>query len=274
LDDLPRHTALLEVLDPEQNATFNDHYLEVDFDLSEIMFVATANTLNLPPALLDRMEVIRLPGYIEEEKLAIATRYLVPKQMKRNGIRSGELEIGEPALRHIIRHYTREAGVRNLEREIAKVCRKVVKSLLQQPELKKVALTPDNVSDYLGVERYRYGVAEQEDLVGRCTGLAWTEFGGELLTIEAGVVPGKGRLSHTGSLGEVMRESVQAAFTVVRSRAASLGIERDFYQKYDFHLQIPEFYKINGKATQSPKGLSSRDPADQERDRAVLSICA
>ena len=233
-------SALLEVLDPEQNATFNDHYLEVDFDLSEIMFVATANTLNLPPALLDRMEVIRLPGYIEEEKLAIATRYLVPKQMKRNGIRSGELEIGEPALRHIIRHYTREAGVRNLEREIAKVCRKVVKSLLQQPELKKVALTPDNVSDYLGVERYRYGVAEQEDLVGRCTGLAWTEFGGELLTIEAGVVPGKGRLSHTGSLGEVMRESVQAAFTVVRSRAASLGIERDFYQKYDFHLHMPE----------------------------------
>ena len=233
-------SALLEVLDPEQNATFNDHYLEVDFDLSGIMFVATANTLNLPPALLDRMEVIRLPGYIEEEKLAIATRYLVPKQMKRNGVKTGELEIGEQALRHIIRHYTREAGVRNLEREIAKVCRKVVKQLLQQPDLKKVVLTPENISDYLGVERYRYGVAEQEDQVGRCTGLAWTEFGGELLTIEAGVVPGKGRLSHTGSLGEVMRESVQAAFTVVRSRATTLGIEKDFYQKFDFHLHMPE----------------------------------
>ena len=237
-------SALLEVLDPEQNHTFNDHYLEVDFDLSDVMFVATANTLNIPPALLDRMEIIRLPGYIEEEKLSIARRYLIPKQMKQNGVGENELNITDEAVRAMIRLYTREAGVRNLEREIASVCRKVIKELASTAKGQKVKLPilieSENLSDYLGVEKYRYGLAEEKDQVGHCTGLAWTEVGGELLTIEAAVVPGKGKLIHTGSLGDVMRESIQAALTVVRSRAASLGIEEEFNQKYDIHLHMPE----------------------------------
>jgi len=233
-------SALLEVLDPEQNSTFSDHYLEVDFDLSDVMFVATANTMNIPAPLLDRMEVIRLPGYTEEEKLNIALRYLVPKQMKANGLKESELEIGEDAVRGVIRHYTREAGVRNLEREIAKICRKVVKELLLEPRDSKLVVDFDSLEDYLGVRRFRYGRAEETDQVGQVTGLAWTEVGGELLTIEATTVPGKGKLTHTGKLGDVMQESIQAAMTVVRSRAASLGIAPDFYQTRDFHVHVPE----------------------------------
>ncbi len=233
-------SALLEVLDPEQNHAFNDHYLEVDFDLSDVMFIATANTMNIPPALLDRMEVIRIPGYTEDEKLSIAMRHLLPKQLRNNGIAQGELTLSEDAVREIIRRYTREAGVRNLEREIAKVCRKVVKELVTNPERTQVAVEQAQLSDYLGVPRYRYGLAEKTDQVGQVTGLAWTEVGGELLTIEAAVVPGKGRLSQTGQLGEVMQESISAAMTVVRSRAASLGIPADFYSKHDFHVHVPE----------------------------------
>ncbi|HXH04104.1 MAG TPA: endopeptidase La [Candidatus Competibacteraceae bacterium] len=233
-------SALLEVLDPEQNNTFNDHYLEVDFDLSDVMFVATANTMNIPAPLLDRMEVIRLPGYTEDEKVNIAQRYLVPKQMEANGLKPGELEIKESVLRDIIRYYTREAGVRNLEREIAKICRKVVKNLLLKPQEKAVQLSPKSLEKFLGVPRFRYGLAEEEDQVGQVTGLAWTEVGGELLTIEAALVPGKGRLIHTGSLGDVMQESIQAAMTVVRSRAERLGIDPEFYQKYDVHIHVPE----------------------------------
>ncbi|MGE5623938.1 MAG: endopeptidase La [Bacillota bacterium] len=233
-------SALLEVLDPEQNSTFNDHYLEVDFDLSEVLFVATANTMNIPAPLLDRMEVIRLPGYTEDEKLNIAQNYLVPKQMRNNGIKPEELTITEPTVTDIIRNYTREAGVRNLEREISKICRKVVKNLLLKPRDKQVQVTPKNLDDYLGVIRFRYGRAEDHDQVGQVTGLAWTEVGGELLTIESTVVPGKGKLIHTGQLGGVMQESIQAAMTVVRSRAAMLGIEPDFHQKYDVHIHVPE----------------------------------
>ncbi|ROR31997.1 endopeptidase La [Inmirania thermothiophila] len=233
-------SALLEVLDPEQNHTFNDHYLEVDFDLSEVMFVATANTLNIPPALLDRMEVIRLPGYTEDEKVAIAERYLLPKQMKANGLKEGELKVTEAAVRDIVRYYTREAGVRNLEREISKICRKVVKDILLHPRKGRRLVTPRNLDRYLGVRRFRFGRAEERDQVGQVTGLAWTEVGGELLTIEAAVIPGKGRLIHTGHLGEVMRESIQAAMTVVRSRAAALGIDPEFHQKYDVHIHVPE----------------------------------
>jgi ATP-dependent Lon protease len=233
-------SALLEVLDPEQNATFNDHYLEVDFDLSQVMFVCTANSLNIPPPLLDRMEVIRLAGYTEDEKTAIAARYLLPKQIKQNGLRDGELDVNEAATKDIIRYYTREAGVRNLEREISKICRKAVKRLLSDPNTKSVAVTADNLGDYLGVRRFRYGRAEEQATIGQVTGLAWTEVGGELLTIEAAVVAGKGKLSHTGQLGEVMQESIQAAMTVVRSRAAVLGIEQDFYQKVDVHIHVPE----------------------------------
>ncbi|MCO6441802.1 MAG: endopeptidase La [Nitrococcus mobilis] len=233
-------SALLEVLDPEQNSTFNDHYLEVDFDLSDVMFVCTANTLSIPAPLLDRMEVIRLPGYTEEEKVNIALRYLVPKQRKANGIRKGEMDISENAIRGIVRYYTREAGVRNLEREIAKICRKVVKSVLLKPRDKKVLITQQNLDKYLGVQRYRYGVVEESDQVGRVTGLAWTEVGGELLTIETAVVPGKGRLTNTGQLGEVMRESIQAAMTVVRSRTRALGIDPEFHQKLDVHIHVPE----------------------------------
>ena len=233
-------SALLEVLDPEQNSTFNDHYLEVDFDLSDVMFVCTANTLNIPPPLLDRMEVIRLPGYTEDEKLNIAERYLVPKQMKENGLKEAELKITRTAITDIIQHYTRESGVRNLEREISKICRKVVKSLLMKPRDATVKVTSRNTEKYLGVRRFRYGKAEENDQVGQVTGLAWTEVGGELLTIEAAVVPGKGKLSHTGQLGEIMTESIQAAMTVVRSRSEVLGIDQDFHQKLDVHVHVPE----------------------------------
>ena len=233
-------SALLEVLDPEQNHTFNDHYLEVDFDLSDVMFVATANTLNIPPALLDRMEVIRLPGYTEDEKINIAERYLVPKQMKANGLKPEELAITEAAIRDIVRFYTREAGVRNLEREIAKICRKVVKNVQLKPTSQTITVTPRSLEKYLGVRRFRYGRAEERDQVGQVTGLAWTEVGGELLTIEAAVVPGKGKLIHTGQLGDVMQESIQAAVTVVRSRAETLGIDPEFHQKFDLHIHVPE----------------------------------
>jgi ATP-dependent Lon protease len=233
-------SALLEVLDPEQNAAFNDHYLEVDFDLSDVMFVCTANTLNIPPPLLDRMEVIRIPGYTEDEKLNIARSYLIPKQKRANGLKDDELVIGEAAVRDIVRYYTRESGVRNLEREIAKICRKVVKALLLRPCERQTQVVPKSLGKYLGVRRYRYGRAEENDQVGQVTGLAWTEVGGELLTIEAAVVPGKGKLLHTGKLGEVMQESIQAATTFVRSRAAILGIDEDFHQRLDLHVHVPE----------------------------------
>ena len=234
-------SALLEVLDPEQNSTFNDHYLEVDLDLSEVMFVCTANSLNIPAPLLDRMEVIRLPGYTEDEKMNIARRYLVPKQMKSNGLKDDELKVADAALLDIVRYYTREAGVRNLEREIAKICRKAVKQLLlHKKDERQVSVTARNLEKFLGVRRFRYGKAEDQNRVGQVTGLAWTEVGGELLTIEAAVVPGKGKLQHTGQLGEVMQESIQAAMTVVRSRAQVLGLESEFYQKLDVHLHIPE----------------------------------
>ncbi len=233
-------SALLEVLDPEQNHTFNDHYLEVDFDLSEIMFVATANTLDIPPALLDRMEVIRLAGYTEDEKINIAMRYLLPKQIKNNGLKDEEIQITESAIRDIIRYYTREAGVRSLERDIAKICRKVVKSLLLKPASKRVNVNPKNLEDYLGVRRYRYGQAEEVNQIGQVTGLAWTEVGGELLTIEGVIMPGTGKQTYTGKLGEVMQESIQTAITVARSRAESLGIDPAFYQKHDVHIHVPE----------------------------------
>ncbi len=233
-------SALLEVLDPEQNSAFNDHYLEVDFDLSDVMFVCTANSLNIPAPLLDRMEVIRIPGYTEDEKLNIARNYLVPKQLEANGLKPSELAISDSAIRDIVRYYTRESGVRNLEREIAKICRKVVKSLLLHPRDKQVHVVPRSLGKYLGVRRYRYGRAEENDQVGQVTGLAWTEVGGELLTIEAAVVPGKGKLINTGKLGEVMQESIQAATTVVRSRAQVLGIPEDFHQRYDLHVHVPE----------------------------------
>ena len=233
-------SALLEVLDPEQNSTFNDHYLEVDFDLSDVMFVCTANTLNIPPPLLDRMEVIRIPGYTEDEKLNIAMRYLIPKQLKENGLKESELIITKSAVLDIIQHYTRESGVRNLEREISKICRKVVKSLLLKPRGTSIRITPKSMEKYLGVRRFRYGKAEEKAQVGQVTGLAWTEVGGELLTIEAAVVPGKGKLTHTGQLGDVMTESIQAAMTVVRSRSDILGVEEDFHQRFDVHVHVPE----------------------------------
>jgi ATP-dependent Lon protease len=233
-------SALLEVLDPEQNHSFNDHYLEVDFDLSEVMFVCTANSLNIPAPLLDRMEVIRLPGYTEDEKANIARRYLLPKQVKANGLKPEELRLSDPAIIEIIRHYTREAGVRNLEREISKICRKAVKELLLDKDRRQVTVGPKSIPKFLGVKRFRYGRAEDNDQVGQVTGLAWTEVGGELLTIEAAVMPGKGKLTHTGQLGEVMQESIQAAMTVVRSRASVLGIEPEFYQKADVHIHVPE----------------------------------
>ena len=233
-------SALLEVLDPEQNHAFNDHYLEVDYDLSHVMFVATANTLNIPPPLLDRMEVIRLSGYTEDEKLNIALRYLVPKQMENAGLDAKELTISEDTIRDIIRYYTREAGVRNVEREIAKICRKVVKKKVGDKVEGAVEITSDNIESYLGVKRHRFGRKEEEDRVGQVTGLAWTEVGGDLLTIEAVVMSGKGKATYTGQLGEVMQESIQAAMTVVRARAAVLGVEERFYQKRDIHIHVPE----------------------------------
>jgi ATP-dependent Lon protease len=233
-------SALLEVLDPEQNHTFNDHYLEVDFDLSEVMFVATANSLNIPPALADRLEVIRIPGYTEDEKLNIALRYLLPKQMEQHGLKDEELAISKNVLVDIIRYYTRESGVRNLEREIAKICRKSVKQLALKKGKDKVTVTSRNLDSLLGVRRFRYGVVEENNEIGQVTGLAWTEVGGELLRIEATLMPGKGRLTQTGQLGEVMQESVQAAMTVVRSRAEKLGIDPGFYQHFDAHVHVPE----------------------------------
>ena len=233
-------SALLEVLDPEQNNTFVDHYLEVDFDLSDVMFVATANTMNIPPALLDRMEVIHLSGYTEDEKINIAIRFLIKKQIKNNGLKSTEIDISESAVQSIIRYYTREAGVRNLERQISKICRKVVKNLLTEKKKIKVLVTEDNIAVYLGVKRFSYGIAETENQVGQVTGLAWTEVGGELLTIETAVIEGKGKTSATGKLGDVMKESIEAAMTVVRSRADILGIDNEVFQKNDIHIHVPE----------------------------------
>ncbi|MBX3724703.1 MAG: endopeptidase La [Xanthomonadales bacterium] len=261
-------SALLEVLDPEQNHTFNDHYLEVDVDLSEVMFIATANSLNIPGPLLDRMEVIRIPGYTEDEKLAIAERYLVPKQLKANGLIPEELSISTSAVRDIVRYYTRESGVRGLEREIAKICRKVVKELIlagtraakgkgkaadrdagqaaavrkagKGTKTRRVRVDARNLDDYLGVRRFDYGRAEAEDEIGVVTGLAWTSVGGDLLSIEASIVPGKGKLIHTGQLGGVMQESIQAALSVVRARTERLGIDSDFHQKHDIHIHVPE----------------------------------
>jgi ATP-dependent Lon protease len=233
-------SALLEVLDPEQNSSFTDHYVEVEYDLSDVMFVATANTLNIPPALLDRMEVIRLSGYTEDEKVSIAQRYLLPKQIKNNGLKPDEISVAEGALRDIIRYYTREAGVRSLEREVSKICRKVVKTLLLKKSEKKITVTARNLDKFLGVRRYTFGVAEKENQVGQVTGLAWTEVGGELLTIEAVAVPGKGTTTCTGKLGDVMMESIKAAMTVVRRRAQRLGIKADFHEKRDIHIHVPE----------------------------------
>jgi ATP-dependent Lon protease len=233
-------SALLEVLDPEQNHTFSDHYLEVDYDLSDVMFVATANTLNIPGPLLDRMEVIRLSGYTEDEKVNIAKRYLVKKQRKANGLKQNEISISDAALRDIVRYYTREAGVRNLEREVAKICRKVAKDLVLGRRTTKVNVTPKSLEKYLGVHRFRYGVAEENNQVGQVTGLAWTEVGGELLTIESVILPGKGKLTITGKLGDVMQESIQAAMSVVRNRSSVLGINPEFYQENDIHVHVPE----------------------------------
>lgn len=233
-------SALLEVLDPEQNNSFNDHYLEVDYDLSDVMFVATANSLNIPGPLLDRMEVIRLAGYTEEEKINIAQRYLVAKQIKATGLKEDEIHIAEPAIRDMIRYYTREAGVRNLEREISKVCRKVVKEILLATDAKKVNISSRNLEKFLGVRRFRYGRAEEVDQLGQVTGLAWTEVGGDLLTIEAVVMPGKGKHVITGQLGDVMKESIQAAMSVVRSRAKALGVNPEFYSENDIHIHVPE----------------------------------
>ncbi|OGT06167.1 MAG: endopeptidase La [Gammaproteobacteria bacterium GWF2_41_13] len=233
-------SALLEVLDPEQNSSFNDHYLEVDYDLSHVMFVTTANTLDIPPALLDRMEVIHLSGYTEDEKIHIATQHLLPKQIKESGLKTQEILIRDTVIRDIIRYYTREAGVRNLERELAKLCRKVVKRILLDKKLKKLEISSDNLEDYLGVRRYRYGAAEENDQVGQVTGLAWTEVGGELLTIEAASMPGKGEAIVTGQIGEVMQESIKAAMTIVRSRAEAFGIDPHFFEKNDTHIHVPE----------------------------------
>ncbi len=233
-------SALLEVLDPEQNHAFSDHYLEVDYDLSDVMFLATANSLNIPAPLLDRMEVIRLSGYTEDEKVNIASKYLVAKQRKNNGLKDEEVSLAEPAIRDIVRFYTREAGVRSLEREIAKIFRKVAKELLLDQSRQSIEVTPENLDKYLGVRRFRYGMAEESNQIGQVTGLAWTEVGGELLTIEAAIVPGKGKATYTGKLGDVMQESITAALTVVRSRAAQLGLTEDFHQKHDMHIHVPE----------------------------------
>jgi len=228
------------VLDPEQNHTFSDHYVEVDFDLSDVMFVATSNSYNIPPALLDRMEVIRLSGYTEDEKTSIAQRYLLPKQIKNNGLKEDEISVAESAIRDIIRYYTREAGVRSLEREISKICRKVVKMLLLKKQDRKVTVSTKNLDKFLGVRQFDFGVAEKENQVGQVVGLAWTEVGGDLLTIESVAVPGKGGIIRTGTLGDVMKESIEAARTVVRSRAKKLGIKADVFEKSDIHIHVPE----------------------------------
>jgi len=233
-------SALLEVLDPEQNHSFTDHYVEVEYDLSDVMFVATANTMNIPPALLDRMEVIRLSGYTEDEKVNIAIRYLLSKQLKNHGLKPEEIAVSESAIRDIVRYHTREAGVRALEREISKICRKVVKSLVLKKRVSKTTVNAKNLGNYLGVRRYTFGIAEKHNQVGQVTGLAWTEVGGELLTIESAVMSGKGKVVSTGKLGEVMQESIQAALTVVRSRSQKLGIAEEFYQKNDIHIHLPE----------------------------------
>jgi ATP-dependent Lon protease len=233
-------SALLEVLDPEQNHTFSDHYVEVDFDLSDVMFVATSNSMNIPPALLDRMEVIRLSGYTEDEKTSIAIKYLLPKQLKNNGVKESELDVTEDAIRDIVRYYTREAGVRSLERELSKICRKVVKGLQLKKMTPKVVVNAENLNDFLGVRKFNYGRAEQQNQVGQVVGLAWTEVGGDLLTIEAALMPGKGNVLRTGSLGDVMKESVEAARTVVRSRARQLGITEDMFEKKDMHIHVPD----------------------------------
>jgi ATP-dependent Lon protease len=233
-------SALLEVLDPEQNHTFGDHYVEVDFDLSDVMFVATSNSMNIPPALLDRMEVIRLSGYTEDEKTSIAMRYLLPKQVKNNGVKAEELEVQEQAVRDIVRYYTREAGVRSLERELGKICRKVIKGIQLKKMVGQVLVTPDNLNEFLGVRKFDYGRAEKNNQVGQVVGLAWTEVGGDLLTIEAAIMPGKGLITRTGSLGDVMKESVDAARTVVRSRSAMLGIKDDLFEKRDIHIHVPD----------------------------------
>lgn len=233
-------SALLEVLDPEQNHTFSDHYVEVDFDLSDVMFVATSNSMNIPPALLDRMEVIRLSGYTEDEKTNIAMRYLLPKQMKNNGVKDDELEVSEAAVRDIVRYYTREAGVRSLERELSKICRKVVKGLQLKKMKPQVQVTAENLNEFLGVRKHTYGRAEAENQVGQVVGLAWTEVGGDLLTIEAALMPGKGAITRTGSLGDVMKESVEAARTVVRSRSRRLGIKDELFEKKDIHIHVPD----------------------------------
>ncbi|HZD26037.1 MAG TPA: endopeptidase La, partial [Alphaproteobacteria bacterium] len=232
-------SALLEVLDPEQNSTFNDHYLEVDYDLSDVMFVTTANTLRMPQPLLDRMEVIRISGYTEDEKVEIARRHLIPKQLKAAGLKKGEWEISDGALRDLIRYYTREAGVRNLERELANLHRKAVRELVQN-KAEQVKVTVKNLADFAGVRRFRFGEIEEEDQIGVVTGLAWTEVGGELLTIESVVLPGKGTVKYTGKLGDVMQESIQAAASYVRSRAISFGIKPTVFEKRDFHVHVPE----------------------------------
>lgn len=233
-------SALLEVLDPEQNFSFNDHYLDVDYDLSDVMFIATSNSMNIPPALLDRMEVIRIPGYTEDEKMNIALQYLIPKQIKENGLKEDEIDIQAAAVLDIVRYYTREAGVRSLEREIAKICRKVVRTVLLKKAAKVMTITPEKLEEYLGVKKFRYGLAEEHDQVGQVTGLAWTEVGGELLSIEASVMPGKGKSTYTGRLGDVMQESIQAAVTVVRSHSRRWGISSKFYEKQDIHIHVPE----------------------------------
>ena len=233
-------SALLEVLDPEQNHTFGDHYVEVDFDLSDVMFVATSNSMNIPPALLDRMEVIRLSGYTEDEKTSIAMRYLLPKQVKNNGVKPEELEVQEQAVRDIVRYYTREAGVRSLERELSKICRKVIKGIQVKKMTPQVVVTPDNLNEFLGVRKFNYGRAEQQNQVGQVVGLAWTEVGGDLLTIEAAIMPGKGVITRTGMLGDVMKESVEAARTVVRSRSRMLGIKDEMFEKRDIHIHVPD----------------------------------
>ena len=235
-------SALLEVLDPEQNHTFSDHYVEVDFDLSDVMFVATANSYNLPAPLLDRMEIIRLSGYTEDEKVKIAQKYLLPKQIKNNGVKPGEIDVTEDAIRDIVRYYTREAGVRSLEREISKLCRKTIKQTMTQAKSTALGavISAANLADYLGVRKFSFGMAEKANQVGQVNGLAWTEVGGDLLTVEAVALPGKGTVRQTGKLGDVMQESVAAAVSVVRARAKQLGIKADFYEKHDLHLHFPE----------------------------------